>query len=111
MSIEWLHSPFGHARYTLFTSKKKMKKAGYEPSISDAPASTLVYDDEIIVFFNKKAEASPSEKMALLVHECVHVWQEIKERMGEKEPSSEFEAYSIQLIFLGLLAIYDEGKQ
>ena len=33
---------------------------------------------------------------ALLVHESVHLWQAVKESIGEKNPSPEFEAYAIQ---------------
>jgi len=36
--------------------------------------------------------------MSLLAHEAVHIWQRIKEDMGELNPSHEFEAYSIQRI-------------
>jgi len=35
---------------------------------------------------------------ALLVHEAVHIWQRMCEIMGEREPSSEFEAYCVQAI-------------
>ena len=112
ITIEWCVSPFEHAKYTLFTSRKKMRKAGFEPADIDAPAATHFYDDEkIVVLLDKKANVTDSEKVALLVHESVHVWQEIRNRMGEKEPSSEFEAYSVQSIFLGLLGLYQEGKQ
>ena len=112
ITIEWCVSPFEHAKYTLFTSRKKMRKAGFEPISSNAPAATHFYDDEkIVVLLDDKADVTDSEKVALLVHESVHVWQEIRNRMGEKEPSSEFEAYSVQSIFLGLLSLYQEGKQ
>jgi hypothetical protein len=112
ITIEWCVSPFEHAKYTLFTSRKKMRKAGFEPADIDAPAATHLYDDEkIVVLLDKKADIMDSEKVALLVHESVHVWQEIRKRMGEKEPSCEFEAYSVQSIFLGLLSIYQGGKQ
>lgn len=45
-----------------------------------------------------KKGRSKSEIMGLIVHESVHVWQEIKSHINEDSPSSEFEAYSIQTI-------------
>lgn len=45
---------------------------------------------------------------SLLVHEAVHIWQAIRESMGEKEPSSEFEAYSIQRISQELMQAFKE---
>jgi len=43
---------------------------------------------------------------ALLVHEAVHVWQVFAERIGEENPSREFEAYAIQAITQRLLQAY-----
>ena len=43
---------------------------------------------------------------ATLVHESVHVWQEIKEYIGEFNPSREFEAYSIESIYSALSRAY-----
>lgn len=43
---------------------------------------------------------------ALLVHEAVHVWQEYRFRIGELEPSREFEAYAIQSIAQRLMQAY-----
>ena len=40
----------------------------------------------------------PVEVYGLLIHEAVHIWQDIVERMGEREPGVEIEAYSIQWI-------------
>lgn len=45
---------------------------------------------------------------ALLVHEAVHVWQEWCGAAGEREPSAEFEAYSIQSIAGRLMWAYRE---
>lgn len=44
--------------------------------------------------------------LALIVHESVHVWQEIRSMMGEQSPSKEFEAYSIQAISQQLMTEY-----
>lgn len=56
---------------------------------------------------------SYAEVASLICHEAVHVWQAIRETLGEKNPSSEFEAYSIQNITQTLLYEYDRlsGKQ
>jgi hypothetical protein len=35
---------------------------------------------------------------ALIVHEALHVWQQVRAAIGEDKPSSEFEAYSLQAI-------------
>lgn len=34
--------------------------------------------------------------VGILAHEATHLWQRAKEYLGEKAPSAEFEAYSIQ---------------
>ncbi|MFN3454034.1 MAG: hypothetical protein ACK41T_03675 [Pseudobdellovibrio sp.] len=39
----------------------------------------------------------------LLVHEATHIFQKIKELIGESNPSMEFEAYSIQTISQNLI--------
>lgn len=45
-----------------------------------------------------------------LVHEAVHVWQGYREFIGERKPSDEFEAYSIQGIFSTLLLAYSQSR-
>ena len=37
---------------------------------------------------------------AMVVHECVHIWQETKAGIKERDPSPEFEAYSMQALCL-----------
>ena len=48
---------------------------------------------------------------AMLAHEAVHIWQEIKEIMGEEKPSKEFEAYSIQQISQQLFYEYKRQRK
>jgi hypothetical protein len=53
--------------------------------------------DYVTVFCMRvRDETTVVEFAGLVVHECVHIWQEICERLGESHPSREFEAYSIQ---------------
>jgi hypothetical protein len=48
----------------------------------------------------------PEQIVALLVHECVHIWQKIREFVGERNPSWEFEAYAIQNLVQAVLEEY-----
>ena len=43
----------------------------------------------------------------LLVHEGTHIWQAILEEQGDSEPSSEYEAYSLQSITQNLMEQYE----
>jgi hypothetical protein len=45
---------------------------------------------------------------AMLVHEAVHLWQEIRDYIGEGRPSTEFEAYAIQSLSQRLMESYAE---
>jgi len=54
--------------------------------------------DTILVCVDPNAEGSSIAIAALIVHEAVHVFQHFMSSMGEKEPSEEFMAYTIQSI-------------
>ena len=105
--IDWKHSPFNHIKYSLTLSKEKMTSMGID--VGQREAITYAHSDGFcMVYIDKDAECSDTDKVALICHEAVHVWQEIKEKMGEENPSIEFEAYSIQKIFFDLLTMYQE---
>ena len=53
---------------------------------------------------------SNAQLSAMLAHEAVHIFQYILECMGEKNPSTEFEAYSIQMITQKLIIEYERQK-
>lgn len=46
---------------------------------------------------------NPIEVAGLLVHEAVHIWQAVRDNIGERDPSPEFEAYSVQAIAQDLM--------
>jgi len=70
------------------------------------------HNDCIIVCLNANRKAFSYEQvMALLVHEAVHIWQNIKEIINEPIPSHEFEAYAIQGISQELICAYRDMKK
>lgn len=56
-------------------------------------------------------ELTAIEFLALLVHEAVHVWQELAESICEEAPSVEFEAYYIQWIVLNLMEQFKNSNR
>ena len=108
-------SPFGHLRYALALSKKHMKQLGVDKNEflslgTPAQAGFFNVDKSVLVVvqIGSTKKRNAHEVNAIIVHEAVHVWQEIREMMCEKEPSSEFEAYSIQKISLDLMSEFEE---
>ena len=48
---------------------------------------------------------------ALLVHEAVHIWQAYRKSIGEDEPASEQEAYTVQHLSQELMLSYDKQRK
>jgi hypothetical protein len=64
-----------------------------------------------IVCIHRNKKHSIPQVYAMLVHEAVHIWQTIKATIGERDPSREFEAYSIQAISQRLMEAYDNDTK
>ena len=66
----------------------------------DACVITLTKGSKMscLVYLKDITGQSYVSTMAMIVHESVHVFQEMCQMMGEDKPSKEFEAYSIQNI-------------
>ncbi|MFV5642000.1 hypothetical protein [Acinetobacter pittii] len=116
---EWYITPFQHVQYTLARNQlhmdllfEDMNKV--DPFLSNVGAAAQVnyYSDGAyaVVQLGDTSERKLIEIYGLLLHEAVHVWQKVKKLMGEKEPSSEFEAYSIQAIAQDLFKMYEESE-
>ena len=60
-----------------------------------------------IVCLRKDKTKDKHQHNALIVHEAVHVWQEVKDAIGERNPSPEFEAYAIQSIAQCLMTEFE----
>ncbi len=81
---------------------------------SDGRCTTFTKDGKtrILVTVREGAEKEhpPVEIAGILVHEATHVWQEVRAAMGEREPSIEFEAYSVQAIFQELYSAFQATR-
>ncbi|WP_445346235.1 hypothetical protein [Acinetobacter bohemicus] len=115
---EWYISPFQHVKYTLARNQLHMDLLFDDMDDSDeflsmgAGAQVDFYQDSAyaIVQIGDTSERTSVEIHGLLLHEAVHVWQRIRQRMGEREPSIEFEAYSIQRIAQDLFSMFEESE-
>lgn len=103
--------------YALFTSKKQYRKfckknemeAQEESFGFDACVASYEKDGHVfcaVIAVNYK-RFDRNGLCGLLVHEGAHVWQEFRESIRESAPSSEFEAYTLQEIFLNLINEFD----
>lgn len=77
----------------------------------------LLRDDKgksviLVMLGQSLPEDDPMEVMMTLVHEGVHVWQFIRQVIGEDAPGIEMEAYSIECIARELVSAYckSQGK-
>jgi len=106
-------------QYGLVTSQKqyekelkqlKVPKPQWGRFVNEGKGATVTYLEndagQICIVGIDVQDYSIEQIYAMLVHEAVHIWQEIKRDMGEREPSSEFEAYSIQGISQNLMESY-----
>lgn len=95
----------------VFTKKQKRKllkkinisKDQLLQSVEETCTHTLYKDNQVFCIIEAYNPEDSPEYISLLVHECVHVYQEMLNWMVEKNPSCEFEAYSIQDIVLNCL--------
>lgn len=109
---QWYETPFQHIQYTLVRNQDQLDilfdtiKAPFDFLEGNADARVNLNDGFAIVQLGDSSEWNTLQVHGLLLHEAVHIWQELKERMGEGEPSIEFEAYSIQAIAQDLFEMY-----
>lgn len=96
---------------------KAMKKAGIHKSehdewiINGADATCHYIEgqgslkDFAILCIRLEKEPTP-ETVGLIAHECMHLWQWIKEKRRESNPSIELDAYAIQYLVMNIWAEY-----
>lgn len=101
-----------------FTQELKRMGVKNRPSFLKTPntnATVHLFESDgkecAIVCLGKTKGIDPISVAGLLVHESVHIWQAARKDMGEHMPSSEFEAYSVQMISQSLMSAYMELSQ
>lgn len=115
---EWYTSPFQHVKYTLVRNQDQFDLIFDDITDTDqfmhmgCAAQVDFYQDNklAVVQIGDTSERTIIEVFGLLLHESIHIWQKIRERMGERNPSSEFEAYSIQALAQDLFFMYQESE-
>lgn len=121
MKVEWLNRmpAFPLPYFCLCTSEaeylqvmkhlKLNRPSRWVTNDNGATTHTLTSEgkDCCVVCIDVPKDKNKGQVYALLIHEAVHIWQEYCEAIGEKHPSSEFEAYTIQAIAQALMFSYD----
>lgn len=115
---EWYITPFHHVKYTLARNQLHMDLLFDDMSDTDeflsagSDAQVDFYQNSTyaIVQIGNAADKEPIEVYGLLLHEAVHIWQRVRQLMGETNPSVEFEAYSIQAIAQDLFEMFDASE-
>lgn len=109
-------SEFGHLQYGIVTSQSDVDNfLEVHPYRTDhiflmqAPinGAVTVHDGDMTLIHMDVAcslNRGKDKCLGLLVHECWHVCERIFILMGEKQPSSEFAAYTLQAVFQSLTA-------
>jgi len=113
--ISWLPYYFGFCPNEIAWDKemKRFNMSPWEPyPDSDGNCAHFTNDGDghacSIVTLNHKKRSSEAA-LALLTHEGMHVWRQTLKYIGERKPSSEFEAYAMQHIVCGLVTGYEES--
>ena len=108
-------TPFEHCQYTLVTNERQLHRAVKDKSLEflsleqDAQTRFKQRKGKCIAIVEIAITNRPMYVThALLAHEAVHIWQEVRQMMGEQDPSCEFEAYSIQRIAQDLFYEYEQ---
>ncbi|EJB8466345.1 hypothetical protein L2645_16310 [Acinetobacter baumannii] len=115
---EWYISPFQHVQYTLARNQLHMdllfedmdKADQFLDMGADAQVSTFSDGAYAIVQIGDTEDKDQIQVYGLLLHEAVHIWQIVKRRMGEREPSVECEAYSIRAIAQDLFEMFEASE-
>lgn len=95
----------------------KAKKLDTEPYPTTAGrcihwVGTGIGPDVVLITVGRHAKGrSMTQVIGIIAHECMHAWRHIRESIGEKEPSSEFEAYVLQAMVQCIVRAHMERRK
>lgn len=126
MNVNWLdRALFVSSHYfTLCTTEKLYAKTMKHLRIpkADRPAFLLNWHSDatahyfenqgertksVVVCLPVHKDKTTSQIVALICHEAVHIWQQVRKSYGETDPSPELEAYAIQSLTQRLYEEYE----
>lgn len=116
--VVWLNKGWYPTYYAFCPSEKawhrELKRLGSPPEpYPKEDGRCTVFESKkgiCVIVTVREHDVSDTQVVGLLVHEAMHIWQEIKKDIGEKEAGSEQEAYALQSIALQLIAAYGDTR-
>lgn len=116
----WCNSGFWPHQYGFCPSERAWNAAGKTskrnlgpyPPLEMKACCTLLrnYKNGMRVAIVTVGNHAAQTTVDLLIHEAVHVWQDLREAVNEEKPSSEFEAYMLQNIAAELFIAYQKTR-
>lgn len=119
MKINMYQTPFDHLTYCLVLNPREyswiQKKYNLEEkdflSLGGSAQTDLFGCKFAIVSINPDLAIEDYQYNSMLVHEAIHIWQEMCGIIGEKYPSQEFEAYCVQQISQNLMYEFSQRRK
>ncbi|MFG1413466.1 hypothetical protein V5G24_20360 [Xanthobacter sp. VTT E-85241] len=113
----WLPTYFGFCP-SKRAWKKEMKRLGAAEPYPTSDGRCTTFENTkagklcVIVTISERIDHKddPIGVLGLVTHEAAHVWQAIKNDIGEDRPSHEFEAYAMQNIVMEICKAYADTR-
>lgn len=120
-AIMQLHAYFAlcldEASFHAELKKLEIPQKSWPPFLATPQANATCHEfdskdgtNSFIVCIEERKDIDAIQVASLLVHEAVHIWQSYCNHIGERSPSIEFEAYSIQWLSQQLMYSFVEQK-
>lgn len=95
--------PFGDYRYLILHSVEQYKQYCMKANVAmvEIPntfSACVISHNDLSVLIMPNDEFTGSQRVGIIAHECVHIWQNFINYISEINPSDEFMAYTIQSV-------------